>query len=116
MTWKFIRMLVLIQGPKQLGNNIDVYLRPFVEKLLLLCKEEDVRVWDKDKQESFDLRALLCVTMNDWPALNNLLEQAKQGILGMHPLFRCYSHHVSGALQQGLVYGNIVDFFLPTTH
>ena len=32
MKWKFIIMLVLIQGPKQPGNDIDVYLRPLVEE------------------------------------------------------------------------------------
>ena len=36
MKWKFIMMPVFIQGPKQLGNDIDVYLRPLVEELLLL--------------------------------------------------------------------------------
>ena len=34
MKRKFIMMPVLIQGPKQLGNDIDVYLRPLVEELL----------------------------------------------------------------------------------
>ena len=36
MKRKFIMMLVLIQGPKQPGNDIDVYLRPLVEELLQL--------------------------------------------------------------------------------
>jgi hypothetical protein len=48
-------MPVLIQGPKQLGNNIDVYLRPLVDELLLLWKKEGVRVWDEYKQETFNL-------------------------------------------------------------
>jgi hypothetical protein len=55
MKQKFIMMLVLIQGPKQPGNDIDVYLRPLVEKLLLLWQKEGVRVWDEHKQEEFDL-------------------------------------------------------------
>jgi hypothetical protein len=33
MKWKFIMMPVLIQGPKQPGNDIDVYLRPLIEEL-----------------------------------------------------------------------------------
>ena len=65
-------MLVLIQGLKQQGNDIDVYLRPLIEELLLLWNETGVRVWDEYKQEHFDLRALLFVTINDWPALSNL--------------------------------------------
>ena len=48
-------MPVLIQGPKQPGNDIDVYIRPLVDELLLLWKEEGVRVWDEYKQENFDL-------------------------------------------------------------
>ena len=65
-------MLVLIQGPKQPGNDIDVYLSPLVEELLQLCSDEGVRVWDEYKQEEFDLRALLFVTINDCPALSNI--------------------------------------------
>ena len=48
-------MLTLIQGPKQPGNDIDVYLRQLVDELLLLWKTEGVRVWDEYKQENFDL-------------------------------------------------------------
>ena len=58
-------MTVLIQGPKQSGNDIDVYLRPLVEELLQLWGEKGVRVWDKYKHEEFNLRALLSVTIND---------------------------------------------------
>jgi hypothetical protein len=36
MKRKFIMMSVLIQGPKQPGNDIDVYLRPLVE--MELCE------------------------------------------------------------------------------
>jgi hypothetical protein len=72
MKRKFITISVLIQGPKQPGNDIDVYLRPFVEELQLLWSKPDVHVWDEYKQKEFDLRALLFVTINDWPALSTL--------------------------------------------
>ena len=52
MKRKYMMMPVLIQGPKQPGNDIDVYLRPLVDELLLLWKEEGVRVWDEYKQEN----------------------------------------------------------------
>jgi len=58
-------MPVLIQGPKQPGNDIDVYLRPLVNELLLLWSKLGVCVWDEYQQEHFDLRALLFVTIND---------------------------------------------------
>ena len=76
---KYILMPTLIQGPKQPGNDIDVYLRPLVDEILLLWKTEGVRVWDEYKQENFDLRALLFVTINDWSALSNLSEQLNKG-------------------------------------
>jgi hypothetical protein len=46
---KFIMMPVLIQGPKQPNNDIDVYLRPLVEELLLLWNKTGVHVWDEHK-------------------------------------------------------------------
>jgi hypothetical protein len=72
-------MPVLIQGPKQPGNDIDVYLRLLVDKLLQLWAEQCVRVWDEHKQEEFDLRALFFVTINDWPALSNISGQSNKG-------------------------------------
>ncbi len=61
---------IIIQDPKQHGNDSDVYLIPLVEDLKLLWKKEGVPAWDEDKQKQFNLRALLFVTINDWPALN----------------------------------------------
>ena len=58
-------MPVLILGPNQPGNDIDVYLRPLVEELLLLLGDEGVRMWDEYKQENFNLRAMLFITIND---------------------------------------------------
>nr|ABA97098.1 transposon protein, putative, CACTA, En/Spm sub-class [Oryza sativa Japonica Group] len=66
-------------GPKQPGNDIDVYLKPLVEDLKLLWKKEGVPVWDEDKHEEFNIRALLFVTINDWPALSNLSRQSNKG-------------------------------------
>ena len=65
-------MPVLIQGPKKTGNDIEMYLRPLVEELLQLWDKPSVRVWDEHKKEEFDLRALLFVTINDWPTLSNI--------------------------------------------
>jgi hypothetical protein len=45
---KFIMMPALIQGPRQPGNDIDVYLQPLVEELLLLWSN-GVRMWDEYK-------------------------------------------------------------------
>ena len=55
MKRKFIMMPVLIQGPKQPGNDIDVYLRPLVEELLQLWNGNGARTWDEHRQEEFNL-------------------------------------------------------------
>ncbi|WVZ52747.1 hypothetical protein U9M48_003777, partial [Paspalum notatum var. saurae] len=68
----------LIQGLKQPGNDIDVYLQPLVDELLELWTT-GVCMWDEYKQEDFDLHAMLFVTINDWPALSNLLVQSNKG-------------------------------------
>ena len=79
MKRKYMMMPVLIQGPTQPGNDIDMYQRQLVDELLLLWKNEGVCVWDEYKQENFDLRALLFVTINDCPALSNLSGQSNKG-------------------------------------
>jgi len=84
---KFIMMPVLIEGPKEPGNDIDVFLQPLMDDLLLLWKEEGVRVWDEYKQESFNLRALLFVCINDWPALAKLSGQSNMGYMAC---IHCY--------------------------
>ena len=72
MKRKFIIMLMHIPGPKQPGDDIDVYLKPLIDDLLLLWKEEGVRVWDAHAEAHFNLRALLFIMTNDSPALSNM--------------------------------------------
>ena len=68
---KFIMMPVLIEGPKEPGNDTDMFLQPLMDDLLLLWKEEGVHVCDEYKQESFNLRVLLFVCINDCLHLQN---------------------------------------------
>ncbi|KAK9062153.1 hypothetical protein SSX86_019339 [Deinandra increscens subsp. villosa] len=71
MSRKFIMLTLLISGPKQPGNNIDVYLAPLIADLKLLW-ETGVRTFDAYKKEYFNLRAVLLWTINDFPAYGNL--------------------------------------------
>ncbi|MBJ3415111.1 hypothetical protein JGB96_23555, partial [Salmonella enterica subsp. enterica serovar Derby] len=64
MKRKYILISLLIQGPKQPGNDIDVYLAPLLEDLVTLWNE-GVQVWDAYKRENFTLRAMLFCTIND---------------------------------------------------
>ena len=62
---------MLISGPKQPGNDIDVYLKPLIKDLKILW-ENGVEVYDGYRKESFNLRAMLFGTINDFPAYGNL--------------------------------------------
>nr|ABA94306.1 transposon protein, putative, CACTA, En/Spm sub-class [Oryza sativa Japonica Group] len=75
---KYIMLCLLIQGPRQPGNDIDVFLKPVIDDLEILWKE-GVETWDAYGQENFTLRVLLFCTINDYPALGNLSGQTVKG-------------------------------------
>src|ERR1051325_5148372 len=58
MKRKYMMLSLLISGPKQPGNDIDVYLEPLIEDLKILW-ENGVEVYDGYRKESFNLRAML---------------------------------------------------------
>ncbi|KAK9140153.1 hypothetical protein Scep_009834 [Stephania cephalantha] len=64
-------LTLLIPGPKQPGNDIDVYLQPFIEDLMKLWKD-GVVVFDTATQSIFNLRAILLWTINDFAPYGNL--------------------------------------------
>jgi hypothetical protein len=47
MKRKFIMIPLLISGPVQTSNDIDVYLKPLIDDLLVLWEKEGVRMWDE---------------------------------------------------------------------
>ncbi|XP_019150567.1 PREDICTED: uncharacterized protein LOC109147363 [Ipomoea nil] len=80
MKHNYIMLSLLISGPKQPGNDIDVYLSPLVEDLKMLW-EESVMVFDAYSQTNFTLRAMLFCTINDFPEYA-LFVKMKQVIFG----------------------------------
>jgi len=52
MKHKYMILSMMISGPKQPGNDINVYLNPLIEDLKLLGNER-VDVFDAFKNESF---------------------------------------------------------------
>ncbi|XP_054793187.1 uncharacterized protein LOC129298770 [Prosopis cineraria] len=81
MKRKYMMLSLLISGPKQPGNDIDVYLEPLIADLKLLW-EIGVEVYDAYKEEIFNLRAMLFGTINDFPAYGNLSGYSIKGQLG----------------------------------
>ncbi|KAI5317428.1 hypothetical protein L3X38_037135 [Prunus dulcis] len=68
---KFMMLTLLISGPKQPGNDIDVYLEPLIDELKSLWV--GIRgVYDAHNGEYFTLRPALMWTINDFPAYGNL--------------------------------------------
>ena len=63
MKKKYIHMVMLIQGPKQPGNDIDVYLKIFKEELQILWSKQGVNTWNARKQDHFPMRALMLTTV-----------------------------------------------------
>ena len=78
MKRKYIMMSLLIQGPRQPGNDIDVYLAPLIEDLQKLWKD-GIPVWDAYSKEVFQLRAMVFCTVNDFPAYGNLSGYSTKG-------------------------------------
>ena len=78
MKRKYVMLSMMISGPKQPGNDIDVYLGPLIEDLKLLW-DEGVDVYDGFSGENFKLRALLFCTINDFPAYANLSGYSTKG-------------------------------------
>ncbi|XP_074300581.1 uncharacterized protein LOC141631860 [Silene latifolia] len=68
---KYIMLTLLISGPKQPGNDIDVYLAPLIEDLKMLWNV-GVEVFDANTSSRFQMHAMLYCTINDFPAYGNL--------------------------------------------
>ncbi|XP_073133957.1 uncharacterized protein [Henckelia pumila] len=71
MKRKFMMLTMLISGPKQPGNDIDVYLAPLIDDLKFLW-DIVVEAYDAYRQETFSLRAVLLWTINDFPAYGKM--------------------------------------------
>ena len=67
MKRKYILLSMMISGPRQPGNDIDVYLSPLIDDLRLLWNE-GVEVDDAYSGEKFKMRAMLFCTINDFAA------------------------------------------------
>nr|GEV45276.1 hypothetical protein [Tanacetum cinerariifolium] len=65
-------LTLLIHGPKSLGKDIDVYLRPLIGDLKDLWEKPDVETIDVATGQKFNMRAMVLGTINDFPARSSL--------------------------------------------
>ena len=74
---------MIIQGPKQPGNDIDIYFQLLAEELLTVWIDAPaVKSYDAYKKEIFDLHAMLVHTIQDMPKLGKTSGQKTRGEVG----------------------------------
>lgn len=78
MSKENMMLTLLIPGPKQPGNDIDVYLQPLIDDLKKLWIE-GVETYDAFTKSNFNLKAVLMWTINDFPAYGNLSGYSTKG-------------------------------------
>ncbi|XP_056848905.1 uncharacterized protein LOC108829822 [Raphanus sativus] len=76
-----IMLSLLIPGPQQPGNSIDVYLEPLIEDLNSLWSIGEL-TFDALSRSTFTLKAALLWTISDFPAYGNLAGCKVKGKMG----------------------------------
>jgi len=77
----YLQLAVLIQGPKQPGNDIDVYLEPLINDLQKLWND-GLMVWDEYKKEHCLVKEMLLTTITDLLGRGCLSGEATKGYHG----------------------------------
>ncbi|XP_074346491.1 uncharacterized protein LOC141685277 [Apium graveolens] len=78
---KFMMLTLLVSGPHEPGNNMDVYLQPMIDDLKSLWEEGEPDGFDANTKTYFTLRAMLLWKINDFPAYGNLFGCANKGYM-----------------------------------
>ena len=81
MKRKYIHMSMLIEGPKQPGNDINLYLGLLKEELDTLWKTP-ANTWDAAEKEYFPMRAALLTTVHDYLSYGYVAGQVVHGFSG----------------------------------
>ena len=71
-------VFMMIAGPRQPENDIDVYLTLLIEDMRKLWVD-GVYVYDTNFQEMFKLRAMIFCTINDFSTYENLSGYSVKG-------------------------------------
>ena len=91
----YFMLSLLILGPHQPRNEIDIYLKPLVDKLKKLW-EEGVETNDAYSKKHFQMRATLLWTIHDYPRFGNMSGWRKKGY---HSCYTCNDEPYSKALE-----------------
>ena len=81
---RYLLLTMLIYGPRQLGNDIDVFLEPLIEDMKILW-EKMVEMIDASLRKKFTLKAIIFVTITDYPGLfHNWTDQREDWLRSLH--------------------------------
>ncbi|XP_026377784.1 uncharacterized protein LOC113272093 [Papaver somniferum] len=83
MKREFSILLLLISVPRAPGKDIDVYLEPLIEELIMLWNE-GVLTYDSFSKTEFVMRARLLWDIHDYPTLGTLPGCVTHGYLACH--------------------------------
>ena len=75
-------MSMLIQGPKQPGSDINLYLKLLKDELDTLWSSQGVPTWDAVAEDYFPMRAALLCTVHDLPGYAYIAGQVFHGFFG----------------------------------
>ncbi|XP_060215394.1 uncharacterized protein LOC132642147 [Lycium barbarum] len=80
MKQEYCMLSLLISGSRSPENDIDIYLQPLIEELKVLW-ELGVDTYDASRNQTFQMRAALMWTINDFPAYAMLSGWSTKGKL-----------------------------------
>ncbi|XP_050246160.1 uncharacterized protein LOC126694124 [Quercus robur] len=107
----YFMMSLLIPGPNQPGNELDVFLRPLVDELKELW-EEGAHTYDASCGMHFQTRAALLWTIHDYPGFNNVSGWRTKGY---HACYTCNDEPYLETLESKIGYTNH-RAYLPMDH
>ena len=76
-------MPLLIQGPRQPGNDIDVFLKPVIDELVEIFEKGVLDVWDEHKKEHVTIKGVLIAIITDLPGRGSLSGEKTKGYTGV---------------------------------
>jgi hypothetical protein len=86
-------LTILVSGPKQPGDRIDVYLRPLGYDLKILWKPGVPEVWDEYKREEFTMHGMLFITIKTTRLSATSLARVKGKVHLAHTTWKILAQH-----------------------
>ena len=72
-------MPLLIQGPRQPGNDIDVFLEPVIDEIVEMFEKGVLDVWDEYKKKHVTIKEVFIATITNLPGRGSLFEEKTKG-------------------------------------